>query len=59
MTKRSLTKIRKRYLFRCNNISSHEFVSIFFITFCIGFIQTEKKYVMVIADDIADIAIGK
>ena len=53
----SLTKIRKRYFFRCNNISSHEFFSFFSITFCIGFRRTEKKYVKVTDDDICNMNI--
>ena len=52
--KSSLTKIRKRYFFRCNNISSHGFFSFFIITFCIGFTRGEKKYVKVIDDDICN-----
>ena len=35
-----------------NNISSHGFFSFFIITFCIGFMRTEKKNVKVIDDDI-------
>ena len=52
MTKSSLTKVRKRYFFRCYNISSHEFFSFFIVTFCTGFTRTEKKCVKVIDDDI-------
>ena len=40
--------------FRCNNISSHGFFSLFVITFCIGFTRTEKKYVKVNYDDICN-----
>ena len=54
MTKSSLTKIRKRYFFKCNNVFSHELFSFFMITFCIGFTRTEKKYVKVINDDISN-----
>ena len=51
-TKSNITKIKKRYLFRCNNISSHGLLSFFILTFCIGFTRTENKCVKVIDDDI-------
>ena len=54
MTKSSLTKIRKQYFFRCNNISSHGFFSFFIMTFCIGSSRMEKKYVKVIDDNICN-----
>ena len=53
-TKCSLTKIRKRYFLRCNNISSYRFFSFFIITFCLGFTRTEKKYIKEIDDDICN-----
>ena len=53
-TKSSLSKIRKRYFFRCNNIFSHGRFPFLIITFCIGFTRTEKKYVNVIGDDICN-----
>ena len=56
-TKSSLTKIRKRYIFRYNNISNHGPFLFFLITFCIGFTQTEKKYAKVIDDGICNMKI--
>ena len=53
-TKSSLTKIRKGYFFRCNNISSHGYFSFFNISFCIAFMRTEKRHVKVIDDDICN-----
>ena len=51
MAKSNLTNIRKRYFFRCNNISSHGFFSFFITKFCICFTWKEEMYVKVIEDD--------
>ena len=49
-----LTKIRNRYIFRYDNISSPGLFSFLIIPFCIDFTRTEKKYIKVIDGDICN-----
>ena len=54
MHKSILTKIKNRYIFRCDNISSPGLFSFLIIPFCIDFTRTEKKYIKVIDGDICN-----